>query len=159
MKRTVSKSKERTFEVRFLGALKWHLCNLGLILDRRLKLRTALHEGTEGHMVNQGIKKLSMHMWLQSEQKYSLPPHVEMVLHYQQRGNGLFNGHTLHTSVVCKALTGSTQQSEERRRKRQKQADEMTKHPCLFVFFTTHSYFTHAVSGENCVCSLKTFQG
>lgn len=100
-------------------------------------------------------------MWLQSEMKYSLPPHVEMVLHYQQRGNGLFNGHTLHTFVVCKPsqvpLSNLKRGERERERKWERSRNKQMKwqKPYLFVFFTPLSYFTHAVSGENTVCSLK----
>jgi len=97
------------------------LCNLGQALDRRVKLRAALHRGGEGQLSKTHGEplELSMHMWLQSEIKYSLPPHLEMVLHYQQRGTGLFNGHTLHTSCCLQTLTDSTRQTEERKREKQ----------------------------------------
>lgn len=130
----------------FWGALKWHLCNLGQVLDRRLKLRTALHEGTEGQLSKTHGEPREL---------IALHAHVATVRGEILTASSCGNGASFsaegkrslqwtHTTHFCclQTFADSTQQSEERRRERQKQADEMTKHPCLFVFFTPHSYFT-----------------
>lgn len=150
------------FEVRFLGALKWHLCNLGQALDRRLKLRTALHGGAEGQLSKRHGEPREL---------IALHAHVATVRDKILTASSCGNGASLsaegkrslqwtHTTHFCclQTLTDSTQQSEEKKRetgsKRETETTvEMTKHTCLFifVFFIPHSYFTHALSGENTV--------
>lgn len=108
-------------------------------------MRTALHECTEGQLSKTHGEPREL---------IALHAHVATVRDEILTASSCGNDASLsaegkrslqwtHTTHFCclQTFPDSTQKSEERRRERQKQADEMTKHPCLFVFFTPHSYF------------------
>lgn len=119
------------FEVRFLGALKWHLCNLGQALDRRLKLRTALHGGAEGQLSKRHGEPREL---------IALHAHVATVRDKILTASSCGNGASLsaegkwslqwtHTTHFCclQTLTDSTQQSEGRQREKRGVSERETE--------------------------------
>lgn len=92
-------------------------------------------------------------MRLQSEMKYSLPPHVETVLHYRQRGNSLFTVHTPHASAVCKhSRIPLSNLKRERHTTRLHYRTSM-----LVCFYTTFLFCVHAFEVNTSLSTTKAF--